>query len=110
MTKKYIDANALYDTIDELDRYDDFEDVIIVGDALQAIMDAPAVDIQNVRHGKWIKVPSATHRDLYWYDCSICKASYGERSYKGLFELIEWNGGQTLYCSNCGSKMDGGVI
>lgn len=83
--KKYIDANALYDTIDELNRYDDFEDTIIVGDALQTILDAPAADVQEVKHGKWI--------DKVWiWECSVCKkrSSYGK----------------TDYCPNCGAKMD----
>ena len=73
----------------------------------QKLESAKPADVQEVKHGKWIKVPSATHKDLYWYDCSICKASCGERSYKGLFETIEWNGGITLYCPHCGAKMDG---
>lgn len=68
----------------------------------------PCSEMKRARHGKWLKVPSATHKDIYFYDCSVCKATYGQKAYKGLFDMIEWSGGTNLYCPHCGAKMDGG--
>lgn len=59
-----------------------------------AIMDVPAADVVEVRHGRWIphehmsRTPYARN-----YDCSECGIS-----------PIECEN----YCPNCGAKMDGG--
>lgn len=57
------------------------------------IDDAPTVDAEPVRHGRWIKrdiVP-----DYMWKYCCSCCHSDGERRYN--------------YCPHCGAKMDEGV-
>lgn len=67
----------------------------------------PTADVQKVKHGKWIKIPSATHKDICFYDCSLCKHSLRKETDKALVDYIEWNGGVNLYCPHCGAKMDG---
>ena len=58
--------------------------------AQRAILDAPAADVVQVRHGKWI----ASHDEFC--QCSLCKYPV----------YAAWN--TTNYCPNCGAKMDGG--
>ena len=54
----------------------------------ELIRDAPAADVAQVRHGRWI----ASHDEFC--ACSICKYPV----------YVWWN--QTNYCPNCGAKMD----
>ena len=56
------------------------------------IIEAPAVDVQEVRHGKWINhtLPEIIKDEgLTIYVCSRCKIMQVEKS---------------NYCPNCGSK------
>lgn len=55
--------------------------------ACRAVVDAPTID--PVRHGKWLANPV----EFYLY-CSECNS----RQESGLL---------TMYCPNCGAKMDG---
>lgn len=60
------------------------------------IEDAPAVDAEPVRHGKWIEGEIACNGN-YLLQCSECKRKmrFGEHI------------GRTInYCPNCGAKMD----
>ena len=52
------------------------------------VRDAPTIDAEPVRHGKWIKF----HDELS--KCSLCNYPTYTR----------WN--QTDYCPNCGAKME----
>lgn len=63
--------------------------------------------VKQTKEAFWIKVPSATHKDMYFYDCSSCKWSFSRNGNRELFDAIEWNGGAGLYCSHCGAKMKG---
>lgn len=69
----------IYDTNDFLDSIDE---------------QAPTVDAEPVRHGKWID----TRGDLY-PRCSVC----GEMSIDATFTN---KGNKGMYCSSCGAKMD----
>lgn len=53
--------------------------------AQRAILDAPAADVAQVRHGRWFDKGSLSCR------CSKC----GCKNYK-----------ETKWCPNCGAKMD----
>ena len=77
--------------------------VILVGtedarESVQGVMDAiwnaPTVDAEPVRHGRWI-----LHRlgDEY-FKCSVC--GYQQKAYAMSLHF--------KYCTNCGAKMDGG--
>lgn len=67
------------------------------GDAILEIDNAPTVDAEPVRHGRWIK------QDGHYY-CSSCNAqnfyAYLYNSDTGEYEQ------QDNYCPNCGAKMD----
>lgn len=63
------------------------------------IDDAPGVDAEPVRHGRWIHT---TKEDSDWggtfhrYTCTACNWSMGDNP-------TGWG----LFCPNCGAKMDG---
>lgn len=75
-----------------MSRYIDAEPLEHRSPKLKAlILEQPTVDVEPVRHGKWIK-------DEYGLHCSECGESANidsERHYV-----------KTNYCSNCGAKMD----
>jgi hypothetical protein len=84
---RYIDADALA----EYWFYTNDTGTKVV--ELLEIEQAPTVDAEPVRHGRWIKrdiVP-----DYMWKYCCSCCHSDGERRYN--------------YCPHCGAKMDEGV-
>lgn len=59
----------------------------------------PTADVEEVRHGKWIKArPSKFQNQLS--RCSKC-------GYELLNDFII--AGEAKYCQNCGAKMDGGT-
>ena len=62
---------------------------------LDEIHFAPAADVVEVKHGRWIK---RTHDDgdgvgYILYHCSLCDSP---------------NARKRNYCNNCGAKLDGG--
>lgn len=64
------------------------------GRARKLIEDAPMVDAETVRHGRWIEKPTTVK---YWSysECSVC-GSWQEEC-------------RMNYCPHCGAKMDGGA-
>lgn len=73
--------------------------------AIKILKEAPAVDVQEIKHGKWIE----TQEPLGWCDvdcaeCSVCHESWiiDEDSSIDDYECM-WH-----YCPNCGAVMDGG--
>lgn len=74
--------------------------------AVKILKEAPAVDVQEVKHGKW----QITEYD--YYDCSVCGNSYYngcESSAEARQRLDERPYDVYKYCPNCGAKMDGGT-
>lgn len=72
--------------------------------AIKILKEAPAADVQEIKHGKWIE----TQEPLGWCDvdcaeCSVCHESWiiDEDSSIDDYESM-WH-----YCPNCGAKMDG---
>lgn len=66
---------------------------------MQCIKNAPAVDAEPVRHGKWKKIKDSQMYDDYYcvyfeYECSNCGDVTNDR-----YELPN-------YCPHCGTKMD----
>ena len=59
-----------------------------IEDAMSVVRDAPAVDAEPVRHGRWEKAKAAFHKK-----CSCCGSV--------LHMPRERN-----YCPDCGAKMD----
>ena len=69
-------------------------DWCICGDETTArdlVDEAPIIDAEPVRHGKWIDVSGG-----YLYECSKCKAQANSNQFKSNLK----------YCPNCGAKMD----
>lgn len=68
--------------------------------AVKILKEAPAADVQEIKHGEWMKDDSD---GCY---CSVCKW-YADYDY----DYVTDNGlgnDDFNYCSHCGAKMDGG--
>ena len=67
---------------------------------VENIYDAPAADVVEVRHGRWIVFNDGTEespkRDHM--RCSVCGWYWSIPEHRTVFS----------YCPNCGAKMDGG--
>lgn len=66
--------------------------------AARIVSQIPAADVQSVRHGHWIKEKIDDDKSLLYgaikeIKCSVCN--------KGGLTI-------SLYCPNCGARMDGG--
>lgn len=86
---KYIDADELIKTLNR-------EGVPFNEDVNYFILNAPAADVQEVKHGRWYKgrVSSTGGGSYGVYQCSICEAMFPDVGYG-------YN-----YCPICGAKMD----
>ena len=62
------------------------------------IQNAPAEDVQEVRHGEWIEGAEHFTNGFYEAECNKCG------------NYIRWNegnSGEWNFCPHCGAKMDG---
>lgn len=102
---RYIDAEILESKIDEMqdklftndDGLWDINKPYYAGLAIARgfLNDTPTVDVQEVKHGKWIervKVQKDGIPRLVHWQCSLCEVFIGKL---------------TNFCPNCGAKMDG---
>ena len=102
---RYIDADneiaklqatkQLFELITD-DSVDSFIGNKLINYAIRALNNSATVDVEPVRHGHWITcnrlVCNRLFDDNEFFRCSLC-----------LHEVKK----KTLYCSNCGAKMDG---
>ena len=76
------------------------DDMLMSLDVRRYIIDAPAVDAEPVRHGKWLKpsgmLPPECHDKKR---CSVC-ANFALHDRLGRVR-------PSNYCPNCGAKMKG---
>ena len=63
---------------------------------LRRINEAPTIDAEPVRHGRWIQAKTAPS---YHY-CSYCKSTHKMTMSCNKYVLLK-------YCPDCGAKMDG---
>ena len=84
---EYISREASIKTLND-------EGIEYNGDINYFIMNAPAADVQEVKHGEWKQV----YEDCW--ECSIC----GQEYYLGI-ETPKEN--EYHYCPYCGAKMNG---
>lgn len=85
---KYINANALLQELNEAQIEGD-EYYKGLGKAKCIVCDQPTVDVEEVKHGKWLIYKFG----LEVVKCSICGAVY--------------EGGDSFrFCPKCGTKMD----
>ena len=100
----YIDGDALKDKMQELhdalardyEGYDSY--VTGFGDAITLLENAPAADVQEVKHAKWVHYGE----DI---QCSNCGHVTDDICYEGDAD----SGYYTVlphYCSNCGARME----
>ena len=83
----YIKREDAIDAV--LDVYYNTPDIDLSGEQLEAaILNIPAADVAEVRHGRWLCVDTDTEQ---FFLCNRCKKK----------EYWESN-----YCPNCGAKMD----
>ena len=83
----YIKREDAIDAV--LDVYYNTPDIDLSGGQLEAaILNIPAADVAEVRHGRWLCVDTDTEQ---FFLCNRCKKK----------EYWESN-----YCPNCGAKMD----
>ena len=87
---RYIDADELLELYDTNDLEEDVDWKIPIEVVKQNIKDMPSVDVEHVRHGRWLPYDDAIHR------CSVCGFT-SHRVYDNMFK----------YCPNCGARMDG---
>ena len=78
--------------------------------AQRAILDAPAADVAEVRHGRWIFGKDLPYswgqipKNKYHLYCSECLEQAFNRSEDNDPDFDV----DTSYCPNCGANMDGG--
>lgn len=82
---RLINADALIEEIHSYTMYDEISKY----DIERAIDDAPTVDAEPVRHGRWEFMNDYTGR------CSVCKEEV---------DIDHLN--EPMYCEKCGAKMD----
>lgn len=90
---RYIDADNI--NLKGISVFDqNLEILISLSDVRKALQMTPTADVQEVRHGNWVKV--SEHMPIY--NCSICLN-------RNLFK----NGNNVFsnFCPHCGAKMDG---
>lgn len=124
----YIDRDLLLAEIEELKKSPWYNDCgenyerIVRSDAIGTVVDlcvksAPVADVQEVKHGEWIK-------SGYYGNSCVCSYCGAEAQYTSTFkEIFDYDWEENLYstgyekikeyiktpfCSNCGAKMDGG--
>lgn len=116
----YIDRNELIKHIKDLPTWwgdDSVGCAFYLTRAITSIENAPAADVQEIKHGEWIEsgyydIPcvcsccgaeaqyTSTFKETFDYDWeeNLCPTGYEETR-----EYI-----RTPFCSNCDAKMDGG--
>lgn len=93
---KYIDKDALLNKMQERHEdlardYGDYDNYVMgFGDAIELLENAPAADVQEVKHAKWV-LSEKLYRVLV---CSNCHRGF-------CYEGVPYK-----YCYVCGAKMD----
>ena len=85
---RMIDANALKTSFEEDGHLSSYIE--------EFIDNAPTIDAEPVRHGRWIQ-----SKTVYAYhNCSLCKVPHKMQMSCNVYVLLK-------YCPHCGAKMDG---
>ncbi len=67
------------------------------------LKDAPTIEAEPVKHGRWEKTEDDFYMGLTIFKCSVCREEW-------VFEdMSDVDGLNYHYCPNCGAKMDGGT-
>ena len=94
---KYIDADKINAKL--MDEYHGMisDESMKIYKIMQMLDNAPAADVEEVRHGKWTIRHEGTYKRAKCY-CSVCGKS------NGIGGII--SNQKKQYCPNCGAKMD----
>lgn len=93
--KRLIDAAALRVQFDDIPPF-----IGMTGGCVQQFIDkAPTVDAVEVVHGRWITDGLGDGERI----CSVCRR-YALYTHRNRYDQY-----LTIYCPNCGAKMDGDV-
>ena len=84
---RYIDADA------QLERLPD--DLPYKASVKRVLMQAPAADVVEVRHGKWIDIGE------HYCECPLCTTMFEALPTRHFFKA------NNIFCRHCGAKMDG---
>lgn len=102
MNKKYVDFDTIQSKIESLLFYENAcgEDFNLgydkaIFDVLDILADMPTADVQEVRHGHWIR--EHIGYGVTRYKCSVCGGRFG------IIEDFPPN----KFCPDCGTRMDG---
>lgn len=95
MDKEYIDKNKILYQMSMGLIPQDYEWTRAYALARKLIKDAPAEDVEPVRHGKWIDTDFYADHDTPIYACSVCYEQVYDKHIKA-----------HKYCLHCGAKMD----
>lgn len=99
---RIIDADALADNIAVLfERNQALIDEWLMYQVEDAIDDAPTIDAEPVRHGRW-----DDKRVAFYRKCSECGATI-KNTLSHVF--FDYDIRDLHYCPNCGAKMDGEI-
>lgn len=101
--RRYIDADSLYERLEKryqeiVENYAEFDAqqyIMGFGEAINALKNEPAADVQEVKHGHWIIRYEGTYKRAKCY-CSICGKSNG----------IAGRNQMRPYCPWCGARME----
>lgn len=89
-----VDADVL---IKDLTAMKKVYDAISLDGMIKALKEAPTIEAEPVKHGKW-EFGRQNGAAGYW--CTNCKSGFtGENA--------EWIAKEHDYCPNCGARMDG---
>ena len=94
---RLIDADVLIKTLDSYELTKWYH-----GDLITIIFDAPTVEAEPVRHGKWECLAENSTGNIY--SCSNCTSLYNPNSKDVAMGRIVEN---PHYCPHCGAEMDG---
>lgn len=95
-----IDADTLWKTFENAGWWDNAD-----RDVAQDLLDqAPTVDAEPVRHGRWVYDPDGMDFNLGAWVCSECKAKNDNLG--GLQRINPYHFVGSRFCPNCGAKMD----
>lgn len=72
-------------------------------DVVSSVENAPAADVAPVRNGRWIALTDCSNVGVY---CSVCQKKVYKEDYAWCNRK---NKIRSLYCPNCGARMDGGT-
>ena len=100
---EYIEREALLRALSKEVGYNDDGDQEINSDTVFiAIESAPAADVAEVVHGKWMQCKTPLGK--IYSVCSNCKTDFKFKTDKGTLARLDMDG--MPYCPNCGCKMD----